>query len=140
MVFLKLVLKKYFTPSFGFTFCVFWLLFNFFVESNLVKITSCKYYEWIPNFMTWCVTTLTLGSRAKQRLTRVRAKREARESPFMLLGMEESVREWTLTPPSEFPLWELESWWTSKFLESDCRGSEPIGLKSYLYDWKALET
>ncbi len=32
-----------------------------------------------------------------------------RESHFMLLGVQKSVREWTLTFPSEFPLWELES-------------------------------
>jgi len=33
------------------------------------------------------VTTLTLGSRPRQKLARVRAKREARESHLMFLGM-----------------------------------------------------
>jgi hypothetical protein len=32
------------------------------------------------------------------------------------------VKEWTLTLPRELPLWELESQWTFKSLESDCRG------------------
>jgi hypothetical protein len=34
----------------------------------------------------------------------------------------ESVREWTLTLPRQLPLWEMESQWTPKTLESDCRG------------------
>jgi hypothetical protein len=39
------------------------------------------------------VATLTLGSRPKQRLTRLRAKREAQESCRMLLRVQKSVRE-----------------------------------------------
>jgi hypothetical protein len=34
--------------------------------------------------------------------------------------------EWTFTLPSELPFWELESRWTQKFLESDCRGHNPL--------------
>jgi hypothetical protein len=76
---------------------------------------------------TWdTITTLTLSSRPRQRPARVRAKREARESRLMLLRVWESVREWTFTFPSELPLWELESKWISKFLESDCRGQKPL--------------
>ncbi len=52
------------------------------------------------------VTTLTLGLQPRQGLARVRAKREAWESHFMLLGVHESVRERTLTLPSELPFWE----------------------------------
>jgi len=47
----------------------------------------------------------------------------------MLPGVQESVREWTLTLPNELPVWELESWWTPKFSESDCKGQNPL-------DWK----
>jgi hypothetical protein len=68
------------------------------------------------------VATLTLGSRPRQWLTRVRTKKEARESHFMLPGVQKNVREGTLTLPKELPLWELESWWTPKYLESDSRG------------------
>jgi hypothetical protein len=39
------------------------------------------------------VTTLALGLRSKQGLAKVWAKCESRESHFMLLGMQESVRE-----------------------------------------------
>jgi hypothetical protein len=34
----------------------------------------------------------------------------------------ERVWRWKLTLPSELPFWELESWWTPKPLESDCKG------------------
>jgi hypothetical protein len=39
----------------------------------------------------------------------------------MLLGVWESVKEWTLTFLRELPLWELESQWTSESSKSDCR-------------------
>jgi hypothetical protein len=55
----------------------------------------------------------------------------ARESHFMLPGVQESVRKWTLTLPSELPLWELESQWTSESLKSDCKGQNSL-------DWKVL--
>ncbi len=43
--------------------------------------------------------------------------------------MQESVREWTFTLPSELPLWELESRWTLESLGSSCRGQNPL-------DWR----
>jgi len=72
------------------------------------------------------VTTLALGLQPRQGLEKVRAKCEAWESHFMFSGVQESVREWTFTPPSELPFWELESRWTLKFLESNCRGQNPL--------------
>jgi hypothetical protein len=44
----------------------------------------------------------------------------------MLLGMPKSVREWTLTFSSELSCWELESQWTPKFPERDCRGQNTL--------------
>jgi hypothetical protein len=44
----------------------------------------------------------------------------------MLLGVQKSVREWTLTLPSELPFWELESQWTPKFSEGDCKGQNSL--------------
>jgi hypothetical protein len=84
-------------------------------------------------YILWicCVTTLTLGLRPRQGLARLQAKREAWESYFMLPGVQKSVREWTLTLPSELPIWELESRWTPKFLEGDFRGQNP-------WDWRVL--
>ncbi len=39
------------------------------------------------------VVTLALGSRPKQRLVKMQAKKEAQESHFMVLGVQENVRE-----------------------------------------------
>jgi hypothetical protein len=44
----------------------------------------------------------------------------------MPLGVQKSVREWTLTLPRELPLWEVESQWTPEFLESDFKGQNPL--------------
>jgi hypothetical protein len=37
-----------------------------------------------------------------------------------------SVREWTLTLPRQLPLWEMESRWILKTLESDFRGQNSM--------------
>ncbi len=66
------------------------------------------------NGIVHIITTLALGSQPKRGLAKVQAKNEAQESHFMIPGMWENVREWTPTLPSELPLWELESKWTSK--------------------------
>jgi len=66
------------------------------------------------------VATLALGLQPRQGLVKARAKKEARESHFMLLGVQKSVREWTLTLPNELPLWELESQWTPESSRNDC--------------------
>jgi hypothetical protein len=76
--------------------------------------------------MVWNVATPALGLQLKQGLAKVRAKKEARESHFMFPGVQESVKEWTLTLPSELPLWKLKSRWTLEFLESDYRGQNPL--------------
>jgi hypothetical protein len=36
------------------------------------------------------------------------------------------MREWTLTLPNELPFWELKSWWTPKFSESNYKGQNPL--------------
>jgi hypothetical protein len=54
------------------------------------------------------------------------------------LGSAKSVREWTLTLPSELPLWELESQMDSRIFIMRFQGSKPIGSKSSLYHWKKL--
>ncbi len=75
------------------------------------------------------VATLTWGSRLMQKLVKVRAKYETRESHFMFPRVQKIVREWTLTLSSEFPLWELEPWWILEFLKNDCKGQNPL-------DWR----
>jgi hypothetical protein len=58
-----------------------------------------------------CVASLALVSWPRQRPVRAWAKRGC-----------EWVWEWTLTLSSELQFWELESWWTPKSLESNCKG------------------
>jgi hypothetical protein len=93
------------------------------------------------------VATLALGSWPRQRFVRVRAKREAWESNLMFPGVYESVKEWTLTLPSDLPLWELESRWSPdgvpmdfQIFKKQLQGSKPIRVRSFLYQWKALGT
>ncbi len=79
------------------------------------------------SFERWIVVTLTLGLRPRQGFARLQANREARESHLMFPGVQKSVKEWTLT----LPFWELESQWTPKSSEGDCRGQNPL-------DWKII--
>jgi hypothetical protein len=85
------------------------------------------------------VVTLTLGLRPRQGFGKVWAKKEAWESHLMLLGVWENVREWTSTLPSELPLWELESWWISRFSESNCKGQNTLNWKVFYIIEKILE-
>jgi hypothetical protein len=57
----------------------------------------------------------------------------------MLLGMQKSGREKTLTFPSEFPFWELKSQWTLKFLEDDYRSQNSLHWKVPYIIGKLLE-
>jgi hypothetical protein len=54
-------------------------------------------------------------------------------------GSATSVREWTLTLPSEFPCWELESRMDSQIFRARSQGSKLLALKSSLYHWKSIE-
>jgi hypothetical protein len=80
------------------------------------------------------VATLALGSQPRQGVARLWAKRKTWESHHMLLGVPKSVREWTLTLPSELPCWEL---WTPKPLEHDCKGQNP-SFQGVLYIIKKI--
>jgi hypothetical protein len=54
-------------------------------------------------------------------------------------GVQKSVRERTLTFPSEFPCWELESQWTPECSKSDCKGQNPMARKKIYIIGKLLE-
>jgi hypothetical protein len=76
--------------------------------------------------------------------TKVRACKGAGQgwSPrvtFMFSGMQENVREWTPTLPSEVPLWELKSQWIPKFLEGDGRGQDSLVWIFFYIIGKLLE-
>jgi len=69
------------------------------------------------------VATLALGSRPRQRGCKVAGQEGS--SGVMLPGVQENVREWTLTLPRELSHWELESRWIPRCLESNYRGQNP---------------
>jgi hypothetical protein len=85
------------------------------------------------------VATRTLGSQPRQGLARLWAEREAWESHLMFPGMQKSVREWTLTLPSELPFWELKSQWTPKSAEGDCEGQNPLVWRFFYTIGKLLK-
>jgi hypothetical protein len=55
-------------------------------------------------------------------------------------GSAKSVRESTLTFPSELPWWELDSQMDSQNFKERFHGSKLNGLWRFLYHWKALGT
>jgi hypothetical protein len=52
---------------------------------------------------------------------------------FAFLGVQVSVRKWARILSNGLALWELESWWTPKSLESDLKGQNSL-------DWKNIYT
>jgi hypothetical protein len=71
----------------------------------------------------------SLGLATKARVCKGAAQEWAQESHFMLQGVQESVREWTPTFPSELSLWELESQWISKSSQGNCRCQNSLNSK-----------
>ncbi len=91
-------------------------------DITLIKLgVQLKLFKFMPSSF---VATLALGSRPRQGLARLRAKRGS-------TTLKESVREWTLTFPWELPPWESESRWTLECLKSDCKGQNSM-------DWRVL--
>jgi hypothetical protein len=69
----------------------------------------------------------------------MRAKKEAWESPFIFSGVQKNVREWTFTLSRKLLLWELESWWTSKFSENNYKGQNSLDWGNFYIIGKLLE-
>jgi len=59
-------------------------------------------------------------------LARLQAKTKPGSRIFMPSRMQKSVREKTLTLPSELPSWELESRWNLECSKSDYKGQNPM--------------
>jgi hypothetical protein len=70
----------------------------------------------------------SLGLTTKARGYKVVGQEEDPEVTSLAPGSAKGVREWTLTLPSELPLWELESQ-----MDSRLQGSKPMSLKGFLY-------
>jgi hypothetical protein len=92
---------------------------------------DCAPFIFIRN---WCCNS-SFGLMTKARVCkRVRAESEAWESHFMLLGVQESVREWTATSQVSS---HFESWNPNGLLK--IQRSKLTELKNYLYHWKAFK-
>jgi hypothetical protein len=87
------------------------------------------------------VATLTLGSQPRQRGRKGAGQEEAQKSHHIweCKKMWGSMREWTLTLPRQLPLWEMESRWTPKILESDFRGQNSMACGVFYIIEKLLE-
>jgi hypothetical protein len=103
---------------------------------------ATKYFnEWefhCVNDIGCCNPNLGFATKAKG-LARGRNKWETRETHLILPGVQESVREWTLTLPRQLPLGELESRWTPEFSWNDFRGQNPLVYKNIYIIEKLLK-
>jgi hypothetical protein len=86
-----------------------------------------------------CVVTLALGSRLRQGLARMRAKREARESHFMLMSAKE-CEGMNLHTPKGTPTLGVGVKVDSRIFRERSQESKFIGLRCFLYHWKTLGT
>jgi hypothetical protein len=62
------------------------------IDDQFIEVLN-RFQTTTHNLIIITIVTLTLGSRPKQGLTKVRAKYEARESHFIFLGVQGSARE-----------------------------------------------
>jgi len=76
---------------------------------------------------------------AGQEEARELRQEKAWESLHIFPGVLESVREWTLTLPRQLPLWEMESRWTPKTSESNCRDQNSMACGVFYIIRKLLE-
>jgi hypothetical protein len=89
--------------------------------------------------ITLCVATLTLGSRPRQGVARLRAKKKTRESHHMLLGVQ---RMWGNEPLHSQMNSHVGSWspkWISKSSKCNCRGQNPSVRRDFYIIAKLLK-
>jgi hypothetical protein len=80
---------------------------NFYLLEKKFKLFFVKCRN--PNFMLM----------TKVRACKVVGQKWARESHFMISGVQKNVREWTFALSNELSFWELKSQWIPKFSESN---------------------
>jgi hypothetical protein len=128
------------TKCFNVYFCKSWMLFTF-----MIHIFIEMWWLWsfrpfpIKKFInalqifTYGVTTLTLGLRPRYGLTKLADQKWNLGVTFHVPGNAGKCEGMNPTLLNEFPLWELESQWTPKLIEGNCRGQNSL-------DWKILYT
>jgi hypothetical protein len=80
-------------------------------------------------FFKYNCRNLSLGFATKASPCKGAGQKWAWKSHFMFSGMQESLKEWTLTLPNELSFWELDSQWTPKSSKGDCRGQNLLNWK-----------
>ncbi len=83
-------------------------------------------YKWHPSSMCQHCHDPSLRITTKAKIWKGASRECNPEITFVLLGVRESVREWTHTFPSGFPLWELDFRWTFEFLGSNLKGKNSL--------------
>ncbi len=99
------------------------------MDNNSSPIPFQTHLRWVHDLLPPTCRNPSLGFTTKARVCKGVGQERAWESHFMLLGMQESVKEWTLTLPSELPFWEFESQWTPESAEINFRGQNSL-------DWR----
>jgi hypothetical protein len=80
------------------------------------------------------VATLALGLRPRERGCKVAGQKGDLGVTSHAFGSAKSVREWTLTLPSDLPCWELESRNDSRIFKAWLQGSKLFALKSFIIE------
>jgi hypothetical protein len=93
-------------------------------EVSIWVVHSCVFLS-----LQSCCRNPSFGLTTKARARKGASQEWAWESHFMLSRVQNKAREWTPALPSELPLWELESQWTFKSSESDCRSQNSLDSK-----------
>jgi hypothetical protein len=93
-------------------------------QNDLEKFIFVRKY-WSNNPRVGCCRNSSLGLVTKAKGCKVVGQEGNLGITSHVPTSTKSVREWTLTFPSEFPLWELESKWTFESSDRDCRGQNP---------------
>jgi len=103
------------------------------IHSSIAKLTECKHITNVNQWYKFIFINVhelcrdpSLGLTTKANGFQGCGSRLSLGVPFICLGVQKSVRERTLTLPSEFPCWKLESRWTLECSESDCEGQNPM--------------
>jgi hypothetical protein len=111
----------------------FWFVKSYITQEIDVKVNQMKVISsitrkkfWTKEITKWKCRNPSFGLVTKARACEGAGQEWARESHFMLLGVQESAREWTFTLPNERQPWELESQWTPKSLEEIYKGQNSL--------------
>jgi hypothetical protein len=104
-----------------------------------IKASGSGYKRGKNKLHTIVVVTLALDLRPRQRVARLWAKRETRESLRMLQGVQ---RVWENEPSHSQVNSHVGSWspkWTPKSLERNCRGQNPSARRVFYIIGKSLK-